>query len=294
MKHCAVLIQVLGISLVAVAGCSTNTGPGQAKLESKVLDLGNGVKMEMVLIPAGSFMMGDAAGEACERPVHKVTITKPFYIGKYLVTQEQWESVMGNNPSEFKGPKNPVENVNYKDCQAFLKKLEEKFGPTAPSSRCPPRHSGSTLAALEQQRDTTSAIPKKTWINTRGLPATLIAGPTRSARRNRMPGGYTTCMEVFRSGAQTVMAKIIIRHPRQTTRRVRPTRHPRQTTRRARRAGPECIAAAVTSTRLPTAAPPAAASRAHTYRVVFSVFAWFAQVVPRFTESAKVRAPVDA
>jgi formylglycine-generating enzyme required for sulfatase activity len=130
MKRCAVLIQVLGISLVAVAGCSTNTGPGQAKLESKVLDLGNGVKMEMVLIPAGSFMMGDAAGEACERPVHKVTITKPFYIGKYLVTPEQWESVMGNNPSEFKGPKNPVENVNYKDCQAFLKKLEEKFGPT--------------------------------------------------------------------------------------------------------------------------------------------------------------------
>ena len=44
------------------------------------------------------------------RPIHKVRITKPFYLGKYLVTQEQWEAVMGSNPSYFKGPKNPVES----------------------------------------------------------------------------------------------------------------------------------------------------------------------------------------
>ena len=59
------------------------------------VDLGGGVKMEMVLIPAGSFLMGDAV----VKPVHKVRITKPFYLGKYEVTQEQWEAVMGNNPS---------------------------------------------------------------------------------------------------------------------------------------------------------------------------------------------------
>ena len=71
------------------------------------VDLGGGVKMEMVLIPAGSFTMGDDV----EKPVHKVTITKPFYLGKYEVTQEQWQAVMGDNPSYFKGPKNPVEQA---------------------------------------------------------------------------------------------------------------------------------------------------------------------------------------
>jgi formylglycine-generating enzyme required for sulfatase activity len=92
------------------------------------VDLGGGVKMEMVLIPAGSFMMGDDNGDDAEKPVHKVTITKPFYLGKYEVTQEQWEAVMGNNPSKFKGPKNPVEQVSRNECQAFLGKLNAKAG----------------------------------------------------------------------------------------------------------------------------------------------------------------------
>ena len=56
-------------------------------------------------------------------------ITKPFYLGKYLVTQEQWEAVMGSNPSHFKGPKNPVETVSWDDCQQFFDKLNAKSGP---------------------------------------------------------------------------------------------------------------------------------------------------------------------
>ena len=93
--------------------------PPQAEISRAVqisFDLGNGVKLEMVLIPAGEFMMGspdwDNNAGAQERPQHRVRITKPFYMGKYLVTQEQWEAVMGNNPSRFKGPKNPVEQVS--------------------------------------------------------------------------------------------------------------------------------------------------------------------------------------
>ena len=58
---------------------------------------------------------------------HKVTLTKGFYMGVYTVTQEQWQEVMGNNPSHFKGEKNlPVETVSWDDCQEFIKKLREK------------------------------------------------------------------------------------------------------------------------------------------------------------------------
>ena len=88
------------------------------------VDLGGGVNLDLVLIPAGSFLMGDDLW----KPVHKVRITKPFYLGKYEVTQEQWEAVMGSNPSHFKGPKNPVEQVSWDDCQQFLGKLNAKAG----------------------------------------------------------------------------------------------------------------------------------------------------------------------
>ena len=84
----------------------------------------------MVLIPAGEFMMGspDSDKDAIdwEKPQHRVRITKPFYLGKYLVTQEQWEAVMGSNPSHFKGPKNPVEQVSWDDCQKFLEQAQRE------------------------------------------------------------------------------------------------------------------------------------------------------------------------
>jgi len=96
------------------------------------VDLGKGVKLELVLIPAGEFKMGSPDSEKIalplERPQHRVRITKPFYLGKYLVTQEQWEATMGGNPSHFKGPKNPVEQVSWNDCQKFLEKLNAKIG----------------------------------------------------------------------------------------------------------------------------------------------------------------------
>jgi hypothetical protein len=97
------------------------------------VDLGGGIKLEMVLIPAGGFLMGspdlEEDARTDEKPQHRVRITKPFYLGKYLLTQEQWEAVMGNNPNHFKRPKNSVEKISWDDCQQFLKKLNKRFRP---------------------------------------------------------------------------------------------------------------------------------------------------------------------
>jgi formylglycine-generating enzyme required for sulfatase activity len=87
-------------------------------------------KLEMVLIKPGIFTMGSSKEESGrsedEWPPHKVTITKPFYMGKYEVTQAQWESVMGSGShrSKFRGRiNNPVEKVSWRACQKFIKQL---------------------------------------------------------------------------------------------------------------------------------------------------------------------------
>ena len=75
-------------------------------------------------------MMGCSDGDAdClgdEKPAHRVQITKGFEIGTYEVTQAQWESVMGSNPSRFKGADRPVESVSWNNVQEFLQKLNAR------------------------------------------------------------------------------------------------------------------------------------------------------------------------
>ena len=161
---------------------------------TQTLDLGNGVKLELVLLPAGKFVMGTpehekpTVGQAMasisggvlilvillllvralkkrkrpqfslalmlvmmfvasfgvwggvrwhealkhvddfedENPAHEVTLTKPFYVGKYEVTQEQYQQVTGANPSSFKGKDSPVETVSWDDAREFCKKLAEQ------------------------------------------------------------------------------------------------------------------------------------------------------------------------
>lgn len=79
-----------------------------------------------VMIPSGDFMMGSKQGEDDEKPVHRVEIIHGFEIGRYEVTQGQWESVMGTNPSSFKGRGLPVENVSWHSAQSFVAKLNAR------------------------------------------------------------------------------------------------------------------------------------------------------------------------
>jgi formylglycine-generating enzyme required for sulfatase activity len=96
------------------------------------VDLGKGVPMELVLIPAGELMIGSPETEtnrdSDEGPQHRVRISQPFYMGKFEVTQEQYQAVMGQNPSRFQGAKNPVEQVSWNDAVEFCQKLSQKTG----------------------------------------------------------------------------------------------------------------------------------------------------------------------
>ncbi len=122
--------RILGIAMVlglvrALTVMAQEVKPGKVD----VIDLGKDVKLEMVLVPAGKFKMGSPAnekGRGSNETQHEVTLTTPFYLGKYEVTPEQWNALMGNNPSETKGAKLPVTDVSWEDCQEFIKKLNAK------------------------------------------------------------------------------------------------------------------------------------------------------------------------
>ena len=125
--------RILGIAMLfsLVSALSGNTQ--QVKTgKTNVIDLGKGVKLEMVLIPAAEkFKMGSPKNEKYrdedDEIQHEVTLTKPFFMGKYEITQDQWQSVMGSNPSsKTKSGKVPVTDVTWSDCQEFIKKLNEK------------------------------------------------------------------------------------------------------------------------------------------------------------------------
>ena len=142
-----VRIFISGIFLTALTSCTSSTtenkpevqippcfetlkdpadDTGGYPLEIRHKDTG----IEMVYVAPGEFMMGSPPSEKDRRDdetMHKVTLIKGYYIGKYEVTQEQWEKVMGNNPSKFKGVNLPVEQVKWDDCQSFCKKIGSGF-----------------------------------------------------------------------------------------------------------------------------------------------------------------------
>ncbi len=111
--------------------CSCPCGGCGPKEEIVLKIPGTTAQINMRLIPAGNFVMGSPLQEqdryTGEGPQHLVTITEPFYMAVYEVTQEQWLAVMETLPSEFGyTPGNPVEKVNWNDCQEFISELNTK------------------------------------------------------------------------------------------------------------------------------------------------------------------------
>lgn len=109
---------------LAIVACE---GPHPDQLAETWRDPATG--MEFVLVPAGEFVMGLRDGEDDLRPApsHPVRVTRPFYLGRFEVTQAQWQRVMGTDPSQLNecGPSCPVESVSWEDVRAFLHRLSE-------------------------------------------------------------------------------------------------------------------------------------------------------------------------
>jgi formylglycine-generating enzyme required for sulfatase activity len=119
-------------SLFGERGGSRSGGSSTASGSSRANTQRHPAEPEMVLVQGGTFWMG-CTGEqqgSCdddEKPVHEVRVSN-FYIGKYEITQAQWETLMGNNPSNFKGGNLPVENVSWNDAQMFIERLNAATG----------------------------------------------------------------------------------------------------------------------------------------------------------------------
>lgn len=126
--------------IAAVAYFTFNSGNAPKSVENKVVtktpsnlpnNFKNSIGMEFIKIPAGTFVMGSPSNEwqrdKSESPQREVVIGYEFYLGKYEVTQEEYEKIMGTNPSTFKNcPRCPVENVSWNDAKDFLAKLNAK------------------------------------------------------------------------------------------------------------------------------------------------------------------------
>ncbi|WP_089936968.1 SUMF1/EgtB/PvdO family nonheme iron enzyme [Candidatus Entotheonella palauensis] len=118
-----------GIMAEATEGMESSPRPGQAIEVESTGRLTNSLGIDFVLIPAGEFLMGSSDGFDNERPMHRVRISRPFYLGLCAVTQAQWQAVMGNNPSHFMGDSDrPVEQLSWEDIQAFIRGLQEHEG----------------------------------------------------------------------------------------------------------------------------------------------------------------------
>jgi formylglycine-generating enzyme required for sulfatase activity len=146
------LVSVTGLALAAALLARTDVTPNaddtavQQDERELVLDLGRGVTLEMVRIQAGSFLMGSPRAEKRrfedEGPQHPVEITHDFYLGKYEVTQQQYQQVMGYNPSFFSAQgegkdevrgldtcRFPAEEVSWNNAVRFCRKLSATAPP---------------------------------------------------------------------------------------------------------------------------------------------------------------------
>ena len=129
-------MMAMAVSLATIVACGSQSAEKKSEAaaapvveENLIEDIVfnyNGIDFTMIAVDGGTFQMGATAEQSNpndnEMPIHDVTLDD-YYIGETEVTQTLWQAVMGDNPSQFLGPNNPVETINYNDCIAFINEL---------------------------------------------------------------------------------------------------------------------------------------------------------------------------
>ena len=236
IRHCPrnVMLLCLLASLAVWSGCRQ---PGQ----TKVVALDNGATMEMVWISAGNFMMGSPSSEEARDPdeqQQQVTISRGFWLGKYEVTQAQWETVMGSNPSHFHGDDLPVDQVRWTDCQEFIERVNVKGGgrfrlPTEAeweyacrAGTTTPFHFGATISTDQANYKGTVTYGNGTKGEFRGEPTPVGSFPANA-------WGSTICMGTSGNGVRISLRRM----PHTVPARIRAARNPALRTRIAEAVG---------------------------------------------------------
>ncbi len=176
----------------------------------------SGTSRFMALVPAGEFDMGSERF-ASARPVHTVSV-ETFYLGQFEITQAQWESIVGTNPSAHQSKdfpeadRMPVEQISSEDAEEFVRKLNERV--PAGGFRLP------TEAEWEYAARSTERRSMGVWRNARGSMRRIgCSRRNRPAARRPASSGCTTCRATFGSGAPIRMCPT--RGPRSKSRRIR-------------------------------------------------------------------------
>ena len=177
----------------------------------------------MVLIPAGTFDMGSDKGTADEAPVHKVSVG-PFWMDRYEVVQEEFKKYQRPDPSHFKGPRQPLEQINWTDAAVYCNDRSRAEGLTpcydektwecnftADGYRLPTEAEWEyACRAGTPHRSTASATTRASLQELRLVRGELRRRPRiRSARRSPTPGASTTCTATSPSGATTATRRTI-------------------------------------------------------------------------------------
>ncbi len=215
MKRCfAFVAVVLWVVLFLAMGDWKFENDSTGKVKALWYD---GIDYVFRWCPAGEFTMGspeDEKGRKDGEKQHKVRIPQGFWLLETEVTQEMWKSVMGENPSVFKGDRYPVENVSWNDCREFCRKLSGKLGREV---KLP------TEAQWEYACRAGTTGPMRA-ILTRWAGTALLREhpPAKRDGRNQTPGDFTTCTATFGSGVRIVAAKTMAASRRRTTLKTKP------------------------------------------------------------------------